>query len=115
MWHVRFSLPGGTALLAALTLALAPSAVAAPTPAPPDYYGANIQALIRQGFVKPSGWPAYLRTMSANGLKVARFDAPWMWAQPKGPDQAYDWGLMDQVAAALAAQGIRWLPVIDLP
>src|SRR3954471_8881960 len=100
--------------MAALACA-APPAVAAPTPAPSDYYGANIQAHIRQGFVKPGGWSNYLRTMSGAGLRIARFDAPWMWAQPKGADQPYDWNQMDQVALALATQGIRWLPVLDLP
>src|SRR3954451_13709918 len=103
-------IPLATALACA-----APPAAAAPAPAPSDYYGANIQALIRQGFVKPGGWPAYLRTMSASGLRIARFDAPWMWAQPNGGDQPYDWGQMDQVAVALASAGIRWLPVLDLP
>ena len=110
MRHIRSLL-----VAVAATLVCAAPAGAAPTPAPPEYYGANIQALIRQGFVKPGGWPAYLRTMSSSGLSIARFDAPWMWAQPKSADQPYDWGLMDQVAAALASQSIRWLPVIDLP
>src|SRR3954452_3826817 len=105
-------------LLVALALALvcaAPPAGAAPTAAPGDYYGANIQALIRQGFVKPSDWQPYLHTMASAGLRIARFDAPWMWAQPKSSSQPYDWGLMDKVATDLATEGIRWLPVLGLP
>src|SRR5690349_1559333 len=99
MWQVRHPRLGGATVVVALMLVLAPPAKAAPTPAPAEFYGANIQALIRQGFVQPSGWPSYLRTMSANGLRIARFDAPWFWAQNKGPNQPYDWSLMDKVAA----------------
>jgi hypothetical protein len=112
-------------LLGALTASLVLAAIAAspataqPTAAPAEFYGANIQALIRQGFAKPATWPSFLRAGSQAGLTIARFDAAWGWAEPKapGPDgvHRYDWGRLDQVAGSLAAQGLRWLPVVDLP
>src|SRR3954468_17019310 len=102
------------ASIAALSIAAAPAA-AAPAPAPSEFFGANIQALIRSGFAPRQSWPSYLRAMGSSGMTIARFDAPWAWAQPKSATQAYDWSQTDGVAAALATQGVRWLPVIDFP
>jgi hypothetical protein len=87
---------------------------AASSSASADFFGANIQALIRSGFIQPQQWAPYLRTAAGSGLRVARFDAPWAWAQPRATS-AYDWTWFDRVATALATQGIRWLPVVDLP
>lgn len=104
--------------LLAVALPAAP-AVAAPTPAPPDFLGSNIQALVRMGFVPPTGWGHYLGGAAGDGLIVTRFDAPWMWAEPNRPGadgvHRYDWRRLDQIAAALAGRGLRWLPVVDLP
>jgi hypothetical protein len=105
--------------LLALPAISAGTASAAPTAAPAEFYGANIQALIRQGFVNAPSWDTFLRSGSQAGLKIARFDAPWDWAEPKKPGadgvHRYDWRRLDQIAGVLAAQNLRWLPVIDLP
>jgi hypothetical protein len=110
------------ALLAAASMLLAvgpASAGAAPTAAPAEFFGSNIQALIRVGFVKPAAWATYLRAGGQAGLTIARFDAPWSWAEPTAPGadgvHHYDWSRLDQIAGLTAAQGIRWLPVVDLP
>ena len=77
----RFTL---AAVLAALLLGLLPGGAGA-TPPPPDYYGANIQDLIKETFVAPSNWGTFIATMGADDLKTARMDALWTWAEPNPP------------------------------
>jgi len=101
-------------LLVALVIAALPAAAARADDE--DRFGANIQSLIRQPVAQPAGWATYLTSMAADGLTVARFDAPWAWAEPAAPRagiHAYDWQRLDEVAAVLARAHVRWLPVLD--
>lgn len=88
----------------------------------PDYYGANIQPMVKLPVVTPDRWDAYIGRMSADGLKIARADAAWAWAEPTRPTEgrhAYDWDpadrpaqSLDRVALLLARHGVRLLPVL---
>ena len=64
----------------------------------------------------PANWEAPLAAVRASGLRRARSDAFWMWAEPNPPAQGkhtYDWERLDAEAAALAKQGLQWLPILD--
>ena len=49
------------------------------------YYGANIQDLLKETFVPPTGWNAFIATMGTDSLNTARMDAQWSWVEPKAP------------------------------
>jgi hypothetical protein len=54
--------------------------------------------------------------MRATGATLARSDAFWEAAEPQAPvdgHHRYDWSFDDQIAGALAAHGLTWLPIID--
>lgn len=103
--------------------ALAPAVQATPGP---DFFGLNAQPMIKLGFVPPDRWGPYLDAMAAGGIRVARVDAAWEFAEPSAPaagaPHTYDWvradnpsKSLDRVARELAARGIRMLPVIATP
>ena len=91
----------------------------------PDF-GVNAQSLVE--------WPAfwaptvqfptpvpqadpYLGTLAADGVGVARTDAPWFWVQPSASTSLSDpasWAQLDAVVGELAQDGLRWQPVLDL-
>jgi len=97
--------------------------VAAPPPA--SYYGANIQPLIRETLVPPSGWNTFIAAMSDDHLETARMDAIWSWAEPNPPVNGvhtYTWDSpgdpthsTDALVGMLAANGIRMVAVLDSP
>ena len=107
----------GVAVLAWLMLLGAGSALGAQDPA----FGVNVQTLVNWSVFWPST-PAppedpYLSALSADGVGVARTDAPWYWVQPSSSSQLSDdanWSQLDAVVTALARNGLRWQPVIDL-
>jgi hypothetical protein len=60
-------------------------------------------------------WDGLLSEMADDGVRWVRFTASWQSVEPNAPGAAgpqYNWTFMDQVAAALARHGLRWLPVI---
>jgi hypothetical protein len=91
------------------------TALAAPQgPPAAEFFGANTQSLFTRGFPEET-WPHYLEVMAGMGLKTARADAPWVWVEPNAPVSgvhSYDWRRLDAVVEVLAAEGIRWVPVI---
>jgi hypothetical protein len=59
---------------------------------------------------------AQLAALQQTGATLARSDALWEAAEPAAPvagTHRYDWSFADQIAGALAAHGLRWLPIID--
>lgn len=72
------------------------------------------------GLVDPAGRPraiaaAHAQKIGAGGIRLGRTDAYWAWAEgsaPVGGRHRYSWSRLDNVAALLARDGIRWLPVI---
>lgn len=109
------------AALCAVVVALLGASDAQALPGP-DYYGANVQPMVKLQFVPPDRWDAYVGQMSADGLKVARADGAWAWAEPVRPTEGrhvYQWDpvdrpaqSLDRVALLLARHGVRLLPVL---
>jgi polysaccharide biosynthesis protein PslG len=98
-------------------LAVAP-ATAGATPVDAEY-AVNVQTLFRGGsggtFAKES-WPFFLGAASTAGVRAARFEALWSWAEPSPPQGGahnYDWTRQDEVIAALARAHIRWKAVLS--
>jgi hypothetical protein len=103
--------------------ATTPSAPPAPTPpvaglpAPSGQaFGINVNRLFNDRTYTAAQMSAQLAAVRATGATLARSDAFWEAAEPRAPvagRHAYDWSFDDQVAGALAAQGLTWLPIID--
>jgi hypothetical protein len=96
--------------LAASARFTAPAAAQDP---PAEFFGANIQSVIR-GF-PPESRPHLLGVMAGMGLRTARSDAPWVWVEPNPPVNGahrYDWSRLDAIVESLAVEDMRWLPVI---
>lgn len=111
---------GVTLVVALAGCALAPSAaLAAPGP---DYFGTNIQPMVKLQVVPPDRWDSYILRQAADGLGRARGDGAWSWAEPTAPSggtHTYEWNpanrphqSLDRVVALLAARGVRWVPVL---
>ncbi len=59
---------------------------------------------------------AQLQALARTGARLARSDALWEAAEPAPPVDGvhhYQWAFADEIAGALAAHGLRWLPIID--
>ena len=89
----------------------------APAAAPPadEMFAVSVNRIFNDDF-KPAGWQTPLAAVRAFGLREARSDAFWMWAEPRPPaggKHTYEWGRLDAIAGALAANGLRWLPILD--
>jgi hypothetical protein len=63
-----------------------------------------------------ASWTRFSALMPGNGVQIARVDAPWPAVEPQAPNlltgHHYHWQQLDAIAAALAQEGIRWLPLI---
>jgi hypothetical protein len=60
-------------------------------------------------------WAPLVTAMKDHGIQIVRADAPWQNIEPDGPSGAhhsYRWQQLDVIVSALAANGLRWLPVI---
>ncbi len=95
-----------------------PRPVLPPLPTPKgEQFGANAGSLFERPTPLPAGViAAALAALKADGATVVREDALWDATEPQAPVggvHRYDWRFDDTIAAALAAQGLRWLPVID--
>jgi hypothetical protein len=65
-----------------------------------------------RGLVSAAQVDAQLSAMSAAGVRDARVDAVWAYAEPQRG--VFDWSYDNMVAGELAAHGITWLADIDL-
>jgi hypothetical protein len=103
-------------LLAVLALAVALSGSARARAAPSGpVFGVSVNRIVNDDFTPPH-WDAPLRAVRASGLRQARTDAFWMWAEPAPPVRGvhrYDWRRLDAVEKALASHRLRWLPILD--
>jgi hypothetical protein len=94
-----------------------------PPPGPPgkpppeaEQFGVNVNRLFNDRTYIPQQIDAQLRAVRATGSTVARSDALWEATEPTAPAggvHRYDWSFDDAIAAALARNGLRWLPIID--
>jgi hypothetical protein len=78
-------------------------------------FAVSVNRVINDDFT-PARWDEELAAVRAGGLREARTDAFWMWAEPDPPvggAHSYSWERPDAVAGALARHGLRWLPVLD--
>ncbi|MBJ7328710.1 MAG: hypothetical protein JHC95_02365 [Solirubrobacteraceae bacterium] len=110
------------ALLATTAIVFVASSAPASALPSPDFFALNAQPMIKLGFVPPDRWGAYLDSMAAGGIRVARVDAGWRFAEPTAPSggtHTYLWDRpsvptqsLDLLAREFAARGIRMLPVI---
>ena len=96
---------------------LTPAALRAALPAPTSQvFGVNVNRLFDDMTYSPAQIDAQLAGVRATGATVARSDAFWEAAEPQAPVDGrhrYAWSFDDRVAAALAAHGLTWLPIID--
>ncbi len=120
-------------MLSVALLAVAAGPAGASTQPGPDFFGVNVEPMIKMDSITSSemlpesAWSGYLATMAGDGLTVARSDAEWDWVEPTAPpspgDDSFDWNntttvdgdseSMDQLVGLLAKQGIRYVPVLD--
>jgi hypothetical protein len=79
-------------------------------------FGINVNRVFNDLSYSEPQIQAQLAAVKAAGATVARSDAFWEAAEPHAPVNGrhrYDWSFDDGIAAALAAQGLTWLPIID--
>jgi polysaccharide biosynthesis protein PslG len=90
-----------------------------PPPSPPpsaEQFGANVGLLFNSRLYPAVQIAAQLQALHQTGATVARSDAAWETAEPVPPSgraHHYRWTFADIIVASLAAQGLRWLPIID--
>jgi hypothetical protein len=96
-----------------------------PPPTPPPLsalppagkeFGANVNLLFNTGDVGAAQRDAQLKALRASGATLARSDALWEASEPSPPVggiHRYDWRFDDQIASSLAANHLRWLPIVD--
>jgi hypothetical protein len=86
-----------------------------PAPAS-EQFGANVNLLFNNGTESQHQIDAQVQALRQTGATLARGDAFWEAAEPAPPVdrvRRYDWAFDDEIAGALAAYGLRWLPIID--
>ena len=87
---------------------LGPAAL--PIPSSPAF-GANVNRLFNDGTYTPAQILSQLAALRRTGATIARSDALWEASEPE--PGIYDWTFDDRIAGALAANGLRWLPIVD--
>jgi polysaccharide biosynthesis protein PslG len=93
-----------------------PTTVPSPPPASTEQFGANTGRLFNDQRYPPALIDAQLAALHDTGATVARSDALWEASEPQPPSGGvhhFDWSFDDAIAAALAAHGMTWLPIID--
>ena len=97
-------------LAAALLVALA---VAAPVAQADDFYGVNAGHEVMG--LPAAQRDAHLAEMKKTGISIVRVDASWSSVEPLAPVagvHVWKWEPTDKIAAVLAAQGLRWYPML---
>ena len=103
----------GLALALAFAGAQATGAAAA---SGPDYYGVNIQPMVKLQVVPPSTWDAFTGAFAGDGMRIARADIPWSWVEPSAPVggvHTYDWSRIDPIVDLLNRHGVQFSAVIS--
>ena len=80
-----------------------------------EMFGVSVNRIFNDDFT-PAHWDAPLSAVRASGLRQARSDAFWMWAEPNPPADGrhtYTWSWLDAEATALAKHDLRWQPILD--
>jgi hypothetical protein len=93
-----------------------PATTPAPQPAATAQFGVNVGRLFNDRTYTPAQIDEQLAALRQTGATLARSDALWEAAEPTPPTGGihhYDWSFDDSIATALAAHGLRWLPIID--
>jgi hypothetical protein len=106
----------GLAAAAAAVVAIVLSSGGKPSGAGAIEIGANTGRLFNDGRYSATVINSQLAALRATGAVLARSDAFWELTEPNPPSGGvhhYNWGFDDLIAAALAAHGLRWLPIID--
>ncbi len=107
------SVPSSSTTTSSVTAAAPAPAMPAPTG---QRFGANVNLLFNLPGLAGSLIATQLRALRAVGATVARSDALWEASEPRPPAAGvhrYDWTFDDRIAGALAAAGLRWLPILD--
>ena len=99
----------------------APTPTASTTTTPPttptaEQLGASVNRLFNSPGHTAAQIDAQLTALEQTGATIARSDALWEAAEPSPPTGSthhYDWSFADRIAGALAAHGLRWLPIVD--
>ena len=105
-----------TAVLPAPAPPPGPRATPAPGAGGGVAFGADVNRTFENASFTAAEVDAQLAALQATGATVARTDALWEWTEPAAPEggrHRYVWSADDRVAGALAAHGMRWLPIID--
>jgi polysaccharide biosynthesis protein PslG len=95
-----------------------PAAASPPAKPPPSSreFGVSVNRLFNDRAFTQKQIDAQLQALRRTGVSIARSDALWELTEvqpPIGGVHRYDWGFDDTVAGSLAAEGLRWLPIID--
>jgi hypothetical protein len=81
-----------------------------------EQYGANVNYLFNGSDFTAGQVATQLGALRRTGVAIARSDAFWEASEPTAPVNGvhhFDWAFDDRVAGALAAYGLRWLPILD--
>jgi hypothetical protein len=81
-----------------------------------ETFGINVNRLFNDRTDTPEQIDAQLAALAATGATVARSDALWEATEPTAPSDGihhWVWQFDDSIAAALAAHGLTWLPILD--
>jgi hypothetical protein len=91
----------------------APPSVPAPAA---TAFGATVNSLFNAPLYSAAEVNAQLAALRATGATLGRSDVLWEKAEPTPPQDGahrYDWSFDDDIAAALAAHGLAWFPILD--
>lgn len=104
---------------ALIALAAAPAAASAAPGA--EYYGVNLQPLMKDGAIAESRWDNYLQPLAAGEMRVHRIDVNWRLVEPSAPGKgprSYRWNSgpgtrnsVDFLVTSMVRNGLRPQPV----
>lgn len=95
--------------------AVAPEPPSVPAPGT-TAFGATVNSLFNAPLYTADQVNAELAALRATGATVARSDVLWEKVElspPRAGVHHFDWSFDDNIAAALAANGLTWLPILD--